>query len=211
MGLAPRADRAPSGQRAINRHAIFLPAGIRYVGNHRTEQDGAALPPQCCVHSFATIQALELSADDDHCWGHFGPMFHVGDAAFVWIALLLGARHVFHENQLHFEEVGKLLAGEHVTIVKLVPSMLQLMCESESIKALRFPGLRWILTGGAALDPALVHRVATLFDCDVIQGYGMTEATCHVAFKAETQAPMKEGLRVLPGLDLKVVDRRTKR
>ena len=23
-----------------------------------------------CVHSFATIQALELSADDDHCWGH---------------------------------------------------------------------------------------------------------------------------------------------
>jgi malonyl-CoA/methylmalonyl-CoA synthetase len=33
----------------------------------------------------------------------------------------------------------------------------------------------------------------------------MTEATCHVAFKVETQAPMKEGLRVLPGLDLKVV------
>ena len=159
-----------------------------------------------CVHSFETIRALELSADDDHCWGHFGPMFHVGDAAFVWIALLLGARHVFHENQLHFEEVGKLLADEHVTIVKLVPSMLQLMCESDSIKALKFPNLRWILTGGAAPDPALVQRVATLFDCDFIQGFGMTEATCHVAFKVETQAPMKEGLRVLPGLDLKVVD-----
>ena len=157
------------------------------------------------VHSFATIQALELSADDDHCWGHFGPMFHVGDAAFVWIALLLGARHIFHENQLHFEEIGKLLADEHVTIVKLVPSMLQLMCESGSIKALKFPDLRWILTGGAAPDPALVHRVATLFDCDLIQGFGMTEATCHVAFKVETRAPMKEGLRVLPGLDLKVV------
>ena len=158
------------------------------------------------VHSFATIQALELSADDDHCWGHFGPMFHVGDAAFVWIALILGARHIFHENQLHFEEVGKLLADEHVTIVKLVPSMLQLMCGSDSIKALKFPDLRWILTGGAAPDPTLVHRVATLFDCDIIQGFGMTEATCHVAFKVETQAPMKEGLRVLPGLDLKVVN-----
>ena len=101
---------------------------------------------------------------------------------------------------------AKSWPDEHVTIVKLVPSMLQLMCEFESIKALRSPDLRWILTGGAALDPALVHRVATLFDCDVIQGYGMTEATCHVAFKAETQAPMKEGLHVLPGLDLKVVD-----
>jgi acyl carrier protein/phenylacetate-coenzyme A ligase PaaK-like adenylate-forming protein len=158
------------------------------------------------VHSFATIQALGLSADDDHCWGHFGPMFHVGDAAFVWIALLLGARHIFHENQLHFEEVGELLAEEHVTIVKLVPSMLQLMCGSDRIKALKYPDLRWILTGGAAADPALVHRVATIFDCDFIQGFGMTEATCHVAFKVETQAPMKEGLRVLPGLDVKVVD-----
>jgi fatty-acyl-CoA synthase len=132
--------------------------------------------------------------------------FTSADAAFVWIALLLGARHIFHENQLHFEEVGKLLVDEHVTIVKLVPSMLQLMCASDSLKALKFPDLRWILTGGAAPDPALVHRVATLFDCDFIQGYGMTEATCHVAFKIETQAPMKDGLRVLPGLDLKIVD-----
>ena len=158
------------------------------------------------VHSFATIQALRLTADDDHCWGHVGPMCHVGDAAFVWIALLLGARHVFHENQLQLEEVGKLLADEHVTIVKLVPSILQLLCGSDRIRALKFPALRWILTGGAAPDPALVHRTATLFGCDLIQGFGMTEATCHVAFKVETQAPMKEGLRVLPGLDLKVVD-----
>ena len=80
-------------------------------------------------------------------------MFHVGDAAFVWIALLLGARHVFHENQLHFEEVGKVLADEHVTIVKLVPSMLQLMCESESIKALRSPDLHWILLEGPLSTP----------------------------------------------------------
>jgi hypothetical protein len=39
----------------------------------------------------------------------------------------------------------------------------------------------------------------------------MTEATCHVAFKVETQAPMKEGLRVLPGLDLKVAARTRRR
>ena len=158
------------------------------------------------THSFATIQALGLSANDSHCWGHFGPMFHVGDAAFVWITTLLGARHIFHENQLHFAEVAQLLAAEHVTIVKLVPSMLQLMGESDSVKNLQFPDLRWILTGGAAPDPALVQRTAEIFDCDFIQGYGMTEATCHVAFKVETRAPMKEGLRVLPGLQLKVVN-----
>ena len=158
------------------------------------------------AHSFATIRALGLRADEQHCWGHFGPMFHVGDAAFVWISMLLGARHVFHENQLRYDEVGELLATERVTIVKLVPSMLQLMCDSDRLKDMTFPALRWVLTGGAAPDPALVHRVATLFDCDFIQGFGMTEATCHVAFKVETQEPMKRGLRVLPGLDVRVVD-----
>src|SRR4030095_716356 len=160
------------------------------------------------AHCFATIQALELSADDDHCWGHFGPMSHGGDAPFVWLAMRPGARHVFRESQLQFEEVVRLMATEHVSIVKLVPSMLKLVSasESESLRALEFPDLRWILTGGAAPDPVLIHRTATLFDCDFIQGFGMTEATCHVAFKVETQAPMKEGLRILPGLDLKVVD-----
>ena len=158
------------------------------------------------AHSFATIRALGLRAEEQHCWGHFGPMFHVGDAAFVWIAMLLGARHVFHENQLRYDEVGELMATERVTMVKLVPSMLQLMCESDRLKDMTFPSLRWVLTGGAAPDPALAHRVATLFDCDFIQGFGMTEATCHVAFKVETQEPMKRGLRVLPGLEVRVVD-----
>ena len=157
------------------------------------------------AHSLASIAALGLSADDEHCWAHIGPMFHVGDAVFVWIATLLGARHVFHDNQLQVTSVANFLAAERVTIVKLVPSMLQILCGSEALKGLRFPDLRWILTGGAAPDAALVRRTSEVFGCDFIQGYGMTEATCHIAFKNETRRPSVEGLTVLPGLDLKIV------
>jgi acyl-CoA synthetase (AMP-forming)/AMP-acid ligase II len=96
-------------------------------------------------------------------------MFHVGDAVFVWIAALLGARHVFHENQLQVADVARLLATERVTIVKLVPSMLRLMCASENIAAYNFQALRWILTGGAAPDSALVKKTAHVFGCQFIQ------------------------------------------
>jgi 4-hydroxymandelate oxidase len=158
------------------------------------------------VHTVVTMQALELYPTDAHCWGHFGPMFHVGDAAFVWIGTMLGARHVFSPNSLDFQSVVDLMASAGVTICKISPSMLKLMVLSGAAQKRTFPALRWILTGGAAPDFTLVRQTADLFDCDFIQGYGMTEATCHVAFKNESQAPLRQGMNVLPGLDLKIVD-----
>jgi glycolate oxidase len=158
------------------------------------------------IHSLATIDALDLAAEDEHCWAHVGPMFHVGDAVFVWIALLVGAKHVFHENQFQVADVARLLAVERVTIVKLVPSMLRLMCASESMPDLDFGSLHWILTGGAAPDASVIRQTKERFGCDFIQGYGMTEATCHIAFKVETHSPVTEGLHVLPGLQLRIVN-----
>ena len=84
--------------------------------------------------------------------------------------------------------------------------MLQLMGASDSTINLDFKSLRWILTGGAAADSVLVRKTADRFGCDFIQGYGMTEATCHVAFKVETKAPATAGLRALPGLQLRILD-----
>ena len=168
-------------------------------------------PANVVAHTRASIAALGLTGDDEHCWGHIGPMFHVGDAVFVWIATLLGARHVFHDNQLQVTSVANFLAAERVTIVKLAPSMLQILCGAEVLKGQRFPALKWILTGGAAADAALVRKTSELFGCDFIQGYGMTEATCHIAFKNETRSPSVEGLSVLPGLELEIIDEEDRR
>ena len=81
-------------------------------------------------HSLASMEALDLRPSDEHCWGHFGPMFHVGDAAFVWIATMLGARHVFLANPLDFRRGADLLSGSEVSICKIVPSLLKLMVHS---------------------------------------------------------------------------------
>ena len=72
------------------------------------------------VELAGTIKALNLQHDNDDCWGHFGPLFHCGTPAFIWISaawrfllvdvamhpiclicrraeVMLGARQVFHE------------------------------------------------------------------------------------------------------------------
>ena len=158
------------------------------------------------AHTLATISALSLRDDDVHCWGHFGPMFHVGDAAFVWIGMMLGARHVFSANPLDFKEVIRTMADDEVSMCKISPSMLKLMVLSGTANGMAFPHLRWILTGGAAPDPTLIRKTMEVFGCDFIQGYGMTEITCHASFKNETKRPLEEGMVVLPTLSLKIVD-----
>lgn len=157
------------------------------------------------THAEATIEALGLAARDDHCWAHSGPMFHVGDVAFVWVGLLIGARHVFVDNQLQLGLTVTTLASEAVTITKLAPSMLVLLTQSNALEGMTFPRLRWVLTGGAKLDSGVAARAATALGCDVLQGYGMTEATCHIAFKNETREAGEAGLRMLPGLEVRVI------
>ena len=36
---------------------------------------------------WGTIQALKINEDEGDCWGHFGPLFHCGTPAFVWISV----------------------------------------------------------------------------------------------------------------------------
>ncbi len=157
------------------------------------------------THAGATMAALGLSSRDDHCWAHAGPMFHVGDVAFVWVGLLIGARHVFIEHQLQLGLTVGTMASEGVTITKLAPSMLALITESNALEGMAFPDLQWVLTGGERLDPGLAARAAAALGCDVLQGYGMTEATCHIAIKNQTREGSDVGLTTLPGLEVRVI------
>jgi isopentenyl diphosphate isomerase/L-lactate dehydrogenase-like FMN-dependent dehydrogenase/acyl-CoA synthetase (AMP-forming)/AMP-acid ligase II/acetyltransferase-like isoleucine patch superfamily enzyme/acyl carrier protein len=157
------------------------------------------------AHVRMTLDALGLSGEPE-CWGHFGPMYHVGDVAFVWGGVAIGARHVFYPKPLRFEDVARVISEQEVTITKLVPTMMRFLVRSEVVARLEFPELKWILTGGDKPERELVDRTREIFGCDFIQGYGMTEATCHVAFRNESRFETSGGLRILEGLDVKILD-----
>ncbi|CAE7357607.1 lcfB, partial [Symbiodinium sp. KB8] len=157
-------------------------------------------------HSRSTIRALKLKENDSDVWGHFGPLFHCGTPAFVWISVMLGARQVFHENQFQFMEVAAMMADDKVSIVKLMPTILKYLLSAEKTRSMRFENLKWVLTGGMKPTADVIEQTKEVFGCQFIQGYGMTEATVHCSFKNESLEPMEDGMTILPGLDLRVLD-----
>ncbi|CAJ1370487.1 unnamed protein product [Effrenium voratum] len=159
-------------------------------------------------HSLSTIKALNLQHDNDDCWGHFGPLFHCGTPAFIWISVMLGARQVFHENQFQFMDVAQMMNDDKVTIVKLMPTILKYLLSAEKTRSMKFEKLKWVLTGGMKPTLDVIEQTKEVFGCEFIQGYGMTEATVHCSFKNESKEPAEHGMTVLPGLDLRILDER---
>ena len=64
--------------------------------------------------------------------------------------------------------------------------MVRFLVRSDVVAHLDFAELKWILTGGDKPERELVDKTREVFGCQFIQGYGMTEATCHVAFRNES-------------------------
>jgi len=159
-------------------------------------------------HTLSTIQALKINQDEGDCWGHFGPLFHCGTPAFVWISAMVGARQVFHENQFQFMEVANMMQDDKVTMVKLMPTILKYLLSAEKTRTMKFDKLKWVLTGGMKPTTDIIEKTKEAFGCQFIQGYGMTEATVHCSFKNESLEPFEDGMTVLPGLDLRILNER---
>jgi acyl-coenzyme A synthetase/AMP-(fatty) acid ligase len=111
-------------------------------------------------------------------------MVYVGDVAFVRVGLLIGARHVFIDNPLQLGLTVAALAAAGVAVTELAPSMLALLAESDAREGMTFPCLRWVLTGGATLDPGMAARAAVAVEVRVITQTGDAPPRT-VTFRAE--------------------------
>jgi acyl-CoA synthetase (AMP-forming)/AMP-acid ligase II len=94
--------------------------GLNSRGEAATSAAAAAVLPDeyaassSAARTSAGASAVALSSSKQHTWGHFGPMFHVGDVAFVWVGALSGAKHVFHPAQAQIMEVLQLISEVRV-------------------------------------------------------------------------------------------------
>ncbi len=143
-----------------------------------------------CFHSICAIG--EFCIKDDDNWLHAAPMFHLADAWSTFAFTGAGASHTFL-NDFEVEKVFELIEKEKITISNMVPTMLNLLVNSDKIENYDLSSLRVILSGGAPIAPELVKRIMEKFKCDYIQTYGMTETSPYL-----TVSILKEHLKKLP-------------
>lgn len=94
----------------------------------------------------------------------------------IWGSLLNGATLVLYPDATFtLAELGRLIQQEHITILWLTAGLFRLMVE-EQLATLG--QVRYLLTGGDRVSVPHAQRVlAQLPQCQLINGYGPTEAT----------------------------------
>jgi non-ribosomal peptide synthetase component F len=99
----------------------------------------------------------------------------------VFAPLMVGGRLIVVRPGEHQDStyLAELLAAHQVTMLKLVPSLLQMLLEEEALATCR--SLRHVFCGGEPLPSALQERFLARLDACLHNLYGPTEATIDVA------------------------------
>lgn len=104
------------------------------------------------------------------------PLYHAAGINRIINAAIKGGTVVL---MAHFEakEFVETLERERINSCNMVPAIMQSLVDMPGIEQRRFDHLKVIYYGAAPIGVPLLRRALEVFHCDLVQGYGLTEAT----------------------------------
>lgn len=173
-------------QNVVEPGAVEQLAYIIYTSGSTGKPKGAMVEQRGMVnHLYSKIVDLHITDEDrvaqtaSQCfdisvWQLFAPLI-VGGAVHIL------SDGVTHDPNLLFKEVD----NQQITILELVPSLLQVALEQQQRSGVTLPSfvsLRWMVMTGEALPPALCHFWFRLYpNIPMFNAYGPTECSDDVA------------------------------
>jgi acyl-CoA synthetase (AMP-forming)/AMP-acid ligase II len=145
------------------------------------------------------------------------PMFHVNAWGIPYAAALTGAALVLPGRHLDGAGLANILNSERVTMTCGVPTVWLGLLQYLRSSGQRLDTVTRIMTGGSAAPPLLIDAFRDEYGVAIEHGWGMTElspvgtynapkpAQAGLTGEAATKHMLKQG-RVLPGVDMKIVD-----
>ncbi len=123
----------------------------------------------------ATDSALTLGLVHRDVVLHTIPLFHVNGWGTPHYVTALGAVHVLLER-FDADRVLELIEAERVSRLSIVPTMASALLLSPDLDQRDVSSLVQVTVGGAPPGPELMAELEEAFGCEVICGYGLTEA-----------------------------------
>ena len=104
------------------------------------------------------------------------PVYHAAGINRIMNAAVKGGTVVL---MAHFEpdEFVRTLASQRINSCNMVPAIMQSLVDMPGIGQHRFADLKVIYYGAAPIGVPLLRRALQVFQCHLVQGYGLTEAT----------------------------------
>jgi 3-(methylthio)propionyl---CoA ligase len=195
-----------------------LASSLCYTSGTTGNPKGALYQHRSTVlHSYGTAlpDCFNLSARDVIC--PVVPMFHVNAWGLPYSMMLVGAKAVFPGAALDPKSLYELFEAEQVTMSAGVPTVWFGLLHYMSEHRLRFSSLQRLAIGGSASPPAMTERFEQEYGIEVLHAWGMTEMSPVGSFaqlkgkhrgadRAQRLALKTKQGRVIPGIDMKVVD-----
>jgi len=126
------------------------------------------------------------------------PLYHAAAAVSAFMCVLTGGSLYIHEDFNPFEVV-RALSEARISRTTLVPAMIQAcLVMVPDVAERRYDHLKLVGYGASPIAEKTLRRALEVFQCDFVQGYGMTELTSALTFL--TAADHRRALRDKPGL-----------
>ncbi|MCO8267049.1 long-chain fatty acid--CoA ligase [Haloferax sp. AB510] len=110
------------------------------------------------------------------------PMFHVNGWGFPYTATFCGSKLVLPGGHTTVDDIADLIDEEAVSIAAAVPTVwIDMESYLGDDEAGMLDSLDKVLTGGSSPPKSLIQKYDEVYEAPINQGYGMTEASPHLA------------------------------
>ena len=141
------------------------------------------------------------------------PMFHVNAWGAPYAALMVGTKLVLPGPKMaDGETLHDLMVSEQVSVSSGVPTIWMALLDYLEAEQKTVPSLNRVHVGGAACPKVIVDRFREQHDCEVVQGWGMTETSPGGIGLAAEDSERKLGSagKALLHTEIKIVDEQGK-
>jgi fatty-acyl-CoA synthase len=163
-----------------------------------TGQPRGAMLTHRALATHAVDSALTMGLHHRDVVLHTIPLFHVNGWGTPHYVTALGGVHVLLER-FDAGEVLRLVEAEGVTRLFLVPTMGTSLLTHPDLRTRDLSSLVQVSVGGAPPGPRLLAELEDTLGCEVICGYGLTEAspqlTKALTLRSHDQLPVDEQRR----------------
>lgn len=141
----------------------------------------------------------------DERWIGFLPLYHAYGQMYANLMAVKFQVPIYIMRQFVYEDYIRCIERAQVTDLQVAPPILIMMAKRPETQKYDLSCIRSIISGGAPLGKDLANEIAKKFNCDVKQGWGMTEVTCGSILQVEARDDGTVG-RLIPNNQLRLVD-----
>ena len=133
---------------------------------------------------FIVNKSSNSSPDIEHNALIIAPLFHIGGTGSLFISLITAGCVIIHE-QFDPHQMINTMEQKKLTNVFMVPAMIQAIIDIvPNISQHDFSNLKQITYGASPITESLLKEAISIFECDFVQAYGMTETSGAISLLA---------------------------